>query len=151
MRTPQIDTASDRAVSQPRATGRRAVGAAAAVVVGIVVWIVAEPIFGIDLTAEIGGEPTPVGVVDIAIASLISGLAGWGLLAVLERTTRRPGITWTIIAAAVLAISLAAPLTLATSTAAALTLTAVHLAVGTTVIVSTGPTVRRSGGTTAQA
>lgn len=57
------------------------------------------------------------------------GLAGWGFLAVLEKSTARAGRIWTIIAVAVLAFSLLGPL-VAVTTAATLVLLGMHVLVG---------------------
>jgi hypothetical protein len=72
----------------------------------------------------------------VADTSLVAALAGWGLLALLERFTARPRTIWTAIAVLVGLLSLAGPLsTLASTTAAnALALALMHLAVAAVLI-----------------
>lgn len=91
-------------------------------------WWLTGPLAGIEMTANTGGGPAPVGPIAVVTAALAAGLAGWGLLAVLERTTRCPTRIWTWTAVAVLALSLAGPLTSSTSgPAGTLALVAMHL------------------------
>jgi hypothetical protein len=95
----------------------------------LAVWALAVPLAGITLTVRTGGGTNTVGPVPVAAASLLAGLAGWLLLIVLERSVARPGRTWTIIALAVLALSLTGPLGSAVGAATALVLILMHLAV----------------------
>lgn len=124
--------------------GRRAVAAAAAVAAGLAVWIAAVPVLGVDLSARSGEDLLVVGPGAVFLAGLLASLAALGLLALLERTTTRPRDVWTIVAVSVLAVSLAGPLLQATSAAAAATLLAMHVAVGTAIIVPVGRTARPS-------
>ena len=79
--------------------GRRLVGVAGAVAAALAVWAVGEPVLGHDLVVtQPGRGSADVGAGAIAVASLIFSLAGWALLAVLERLTARAGLIWTIVA-----------------------------------------------------
>jgi len=69
------------------------------------------------------------------VAALIAGLAAWGLLALLERTIRRPVPTYRVIASIVLILSLAAPLGSGVDTSSRLVLLGMHLTVATALIV----------------
>jgi hypothetical protein len=93
----------------------------------LTVWAVAVPLAGATLTVRTGGGTRTVGPAAVVVASLLAGLAGWALLAVLERSTARPGRIWTITALILLALSLTGPLGSATGAVAALVLTALHL------------------------
>ncbi|MFI5957703.1 DUF6069 family protein [Cryptosporangium sp. NPDC051539] len=80
------------------------VGAVAAAVAG---WIVVGPIAGADLRVDGNGRALTVGVGPVVFLTLLAGLAGWGLLALLERITARARIVWAVVAAVVLLLSFA--------------------------------------------
>jgi hypothetical protein len=109
----------------------------AATVTGLVAGVVVGPLAGIRLTVHSGfgsaRHVEQVGVAQVAVVSLLAGLAAWALLAVLERRTARPRRTWTVVAAVVLALSLAGPMS-ATSTTAGITLACLHVLVGSVLI-----------------
>ncbi|MEV4019802.1 DUF6069 family protein [Nonomuraea angiospora] len=107
------------------------IGAPAA---ALAVWALAVPLAGAALTVRTGGGTQTVGPVSVIVASLVAGLAGWALLAVLERRTARPGRVWTITALVVLVLSLAGPLGSAVGLAATLVLTLLHLVVGAVLV-----------------
>ncbi|GAA1243210.1 hypothetical protein GCM10009609_03330 [Pseudonocardia aurantiaca] len=101
----------------------------------LAVWVLAVPIAGIDLAAApIGGVVAPVGPVAVAAGPLFAGLSGWALLALLERRTARPRRTWTVVAVAVLALSLVNPLVGGMGAASVLTLVTMHLVTGAVLI-----------------
>ncbi|MFD0774821.1 DUF6069 family protein, partial [Streptomonospora algeriensis] len=77
------------------------------------------------------------------LAGLVAGLAGWALLAVLERLMGRPGPVWSTVATAVLLLSLLGPLFSAADTASTIVLLVAHLLVGAVVILGLAPTARR--------
>ena len=108
-----------------------------ATVAGLVAGVVTGPLAGIRLAVHSGSGSArhvqQVGVAEVAIVSLLAGLAAWAVLAVLERYSARPRRTWTIVAAVVFAVSLAGPLS-ATSTSAGITLACLHLLVGGVII-----------------
>jgi hypothetical protein len=84
----------------------------------------------------------------VAATSLAAALAGWGLLALLERFTARPRTSWTAIAVLVGLLSLAGPLsTIAPTTVAnGLSLALMHLAVAAVLIpglAATAPSLAR--------
>ena len=100
----------------------------------LAVWALAVPLAGITLTVRMGDGTQTVGPVLIAVVSLLAGLAGWALLAVLERWAPRPGRIWTIIALVVLALSLLGPLGSAIGVGATLVLVLLHLVVGAVLV-----------------
>lgn len=113
---------------------RRALTVAATAAAALLVWLIAVPVAGVELIARSGGGTQEVGGAQVAMVTVIVGLAGWALLEVLERRVANPARRWTAIALIVLALSLAGPL--GTSTVgAALTLVALHLVTAAVLIV----------------
>ncbi|GAA2272631.1 hypothetical protein GCM10009853_028020 [Glycomyces scopariae] len=110
-------------------TARRLLVVLAAAAAALLVWALAVPLAGVDLTVPQGDTALTVGPGLVAAAALAAGLAAWGLLAILERATARGRRIWTITAATVLALSLLGPLG-AAGTAAVLVLLAMHAVVG---------------------
>ena len=107
---------------------------AGAVVGATLVWLIAVPVAGVELVATpIGGQATHITVVAVLVASLIIGLAGLGLLTLLERRSANGLRNWTIVAAIVLAGSFTSALSGATA-GAKVALVAMHLLVGAVLI-----------------
>lgn len=94
-----------------------------------VLYAVAGPLLGIDLAVRAGAGVQRVEALAVPVASVLIGLAGWGLLTLLGKVTTKAATTWRVIAGVVLAVSLLGPLG-ATSPAAGVTLAAMHLVVG---------------------
>jgi lysylphosphatidylglycerol synthetase-like protein (DUF2156 family) len=117
-----------------RTGGLRALAALGAAAAALAVWMVAVPLAGTELTVRLNGVPQELGPGTVVITSLLGGLAGWALLAVLERFGRRPRRTWTAIAVVVLVLSLAGPLGNGVHTATTIALAGMHLAVGVVLI-----------------
>lgn len=116
------------------------VGGAAAAVTA---WAAEVPLLGARLSIRFGAmHPQTVTAGQIAGAALAAGLAGWLLLAVLERRARRARAAWVTAALLVLAASLAIPVIAATTAVAASGLIAAHLAVGAAVIPGMARTAR---------
>ncbi|WP_197034772.1 DUF6069 family protein [Glycomyces sp. NRRL B-16210] len=118
---------------------RRFLVVIAASAAALLLWAIAVPVAGVDLTVRQGGADQEVGPVMVVFAGLVAGFAAWGLLAALERATARAGRIWMVIAAAVLAVSLLGTLG-AVGGAATLVLMGEHLVVGGVLI---GGLVRR--------
>ncbi|GAA3777108.1 DUF6069 family protein [Micromonospora maritima] len=115
----------------------------AATVATLLGWVVAVPLAGVDLTARAGGggeqRVTPVAV---AVSTLLAGLAGWAVLALLERFTGRARTIWTVIAVLVLLVSLLGPVGAGAGRAATVTLVALHLVAAAVLV----PGLRRTAG-----
>ncbi|HEY6737818.1 MAG TPA: DUF6069 family protein [Actinopolymorphaceae bacterium] len=109
----------------------RPLAVAGAAVAGLVTWLVADPLIGVDLAARLGpeGAVQPIGPVQVVVAALVAGLAGWGLLVLCERLSPRGRTLWTFVALAVLLVSLAGPLTQGVGTGTKITLVLMHLVV----------------------
>ena len=117
----------------------RALAVVAAVLAALAVWLVTDPLLGVDLAAPTRpGSQQLLSITPALVAgtSLVAALAGWGLLALLERFTARPRTSWTAIAVLVGLLSLAGPLSTIASTTVAngLSLALMHLAVAAVLI-----------------
>ncbi|MEV6971409.1 DUF6069 family protein [Hamadaea sp. NPDC051192] len=112
---------------------RLSVTAAAVAVAGAGFALLSGPA-GIDLAVQTGTSTMEVTLAAALIAGAVSALAGWGLLALLERVTGRALLIWTLIASGFLLLSLLLGPTGGVSGAAKLGLAALHLAVGAVVI-----------------
>jgi len=119
-----------------------AVGAAAAA--ALAGWCVVGPLAGVELTVDgANGRTVTVGAGIVVVLSLVAGLAGWALLALLERTTRRARGLWTAIAVVVLILSFA-PLADGTiGTGTRVGLGSLHLVVAAVLIPAMRRTARR--------
>lgn len=93
--------------TSPTRGAARAAGVLAAVGAATTGWAAVEFGLGIDLRHP-GGD---IGMAAVVLASGVTSLAGWGLLAVLERLTARAGRWWASFAVAFAVMSLIAPLT----------------------------------------
>lgn len=136
-------TGSNRSTAVPRLTVL-----ATAVVVAVAVWAVATLIIGVDLRSPGYGASMPAQTIELVwviVVPVVVGLAGWGLLALLEKLApARARAVWTAVAVPVLLASLAVPLTGTGITGAdRLILALLHVAVGLVVIVGLNRRARR--------
>ena len=127
-----VHAPSAECVRKRRRTRALAVVAAAAAT--FVVWTVAVPIAGVDLVVDSGSGSTTVTPVAVVLVTVLAGLAAWGLLALLERFTRRGTTIWSWTAAAVLLVSLLGPIGSADGGGATAALLAMHLVTGAVLI-----------------
>jgi len=112
---------------------RRAAAVAGATVAALVAWTFMHVVGDIDLAVNSGGSVTHVTGWAVAATAILVGLAGWALLALLERYTTRPRPIWIGIAVAVFLISLLGPLG-GVSAAAVGSLVALHAVVAAALI-----------------
>ena len=127
----------------------RLLAAAVATAAALTVWAVAEFAFGIDLQSPANpGRPShDIGAANVALAAITASLAGWTLLAVLERLTSHARTVWAVIAVVALALSLGAPLNGAGITPAnQAVLVALHVVVAAVLV----PTLWRSSAKTSR-
>lgn len=103
-----------------------------AAVVAAVVWVVSRTA-GAELVARTGSGTRTVGLVDVVVAALVVGCAGWGVRAALRRLPGGGAVAWTVLCVVVLLVSLAGPLGAATPPAMGF-LVAEHVAVGAAVM-----------------
>jgi hypothetical protein len=123
----------------------RALAVLATVVVGALIWLVADSVLDIDLRVPDGPgstTTTALALPAVLIGTAVVSLLGWALLALLERVVAaRARAVWTVVAASVLVLSLFAPLFGAgLSGGNRATLVLLHLAVGAILV----PAFRRS-------
>ena len=129
-------------LARPRAEVRRnrILGVAGATLAAVAVWAIEVPVLGINLVTQFpNSAPQSVGIGAVVSSALAGSLAGWGLLALLERRYARARTIWTGIAIAVLLASFSLPLSAGTTTATKVGLATMHLAVAAVLI----PTLRR--------
>lgn len=108
----------------------------------LAVWLIADPVAGVELAVRTGaaGGVSHVGPGSVVLATLFAALAACGLLAALERFVPGPRATWVALASAALALSLAGPILLGQTSGAIAMLTSMHLAAAGVLI----PTLARS-------
>ncbi len=107
---------------------------AAAMLVAAAGFTILTSAAGVDLAARTGATVRPVTLPAVLTAAAVSALAGWLLLALLERLTSRARVAWTVIAVAVVLLSLLAGPTAGVTAGAKAGLALLHLAVGAVVI-----------------
>jgi hypothetical protein len=118
----------------------RILGVAGAVAAAVTVWAVAVPVLGIDLSFRFGNTaPQTVVFGVVAGFTLGASLAGWGILAALERRMSNGRDIWTAVALVVLFASLGLPLAGGTTFSSQIALAMMHLAAAGVLI----PTLRR--------
>ena len=100
----------------------------------LVIWLVETRLLGVDLAVRTGDVIQPVTGGSVAGTALVAGLAAtlsaWLLTRIAPRRCRT---VWTVLASAVLLVSLLGPIG-ATSPAAVVSLVALHLLVGLTLL-----------------
>jgi hypothetical protein len=107
---------------------------AAAMLVAAAVFTVVHSTAGVDLAARTGTAVQHITLPAVLIAAAVSAVAGWALLALLERLTTRARPVWTMSAVAVVLLSLLVGPTAGVTVAAKVGLALLHLAVGAVVI-----------------
>jgi Family of unknown function (DUF6069) len=122
----------------------RALSVGGAIIAAAAVWVFAVPLLGLHLIVRFGNNaPQTVGLDFVVGATLIASLLGWGLLAMLERRTSRAHTIWTVVAIAVLLVSLSLPLSAGTTTSTKAALAVMHLAVAAVLITGLRGGLRR--------
>jgi hypothetical protein len=129
---------------------RRLAAVLTAVIAAVVLWAIAVHAAGIDLRSPGFGhsqKPAALNPGTVAVVSGLAGLAAWGLLALLERSTQRPRQIWTAAALIALVVSLGAPLSgHGVSDASRGILACLHVLVAVTLIVLLGRTAAAGRG-----
>ncbi|MEU5669267.1 DUF6069 family protein [Micromonospora sp. NPDC047753] len=113
--------------------GRAAV-TVGAIVVAVVEFALLRPAAGVDLAVRSANSTRQITVAAVIVATAVAALAGWALLAVLERRTNRSRVWWTSIAVAVLLLSLVLGPPSGVGGGAKATLALLHLSVGVILI-----------------
>jgi hypothetical protein len=114
---------------------KNAIAVAVALVSTVVIWLLAR-LLGADLRVDPrnGQEPTQITLPFAAAVTLVVSLLGWAARAALGRFTRRAAVVWTVLAVAVLAVSLLPVFTVGASGGTRAALAAMHLAVAAALI-----------------
>ena len=104
----------------------------------LAVWAVAEWVVGLDLRMPAfssGQQPQELNAAVVAVASAVGGLAGWGVLAVLERFSMNADRVWVAVAPIAPLASMGTPLSgHGVSAGDRMALIGMHLAVAAVVI-----------------
>jgi hypothetical protein len=93
---------------------------------------------GVDLVVSVGTGT--VGPVDVAVVAVLSALAGWGVVRLLERYSRFPQARWPFVGSTAIAISINGPGWLS-DVASMAALIVLHFVVGIVVIMGFAPTL----------
>ncbi len=114
----------------------RATAVAAAILAPTAIWLAAVQLLGVDLQVAqpSGRPPAQITLPLVLVTALAASLAGWGLLALLERLTRRARTIWTVTAVVALVASFAPLLAPGTPTTSRVVLGLMHLAVAAILI-----------------
>ncbi|GAA4860250.1 DUF6069 family protein [Actinomycetospora straminea] len=131
---PTTGTTTDGTAAPFRATPavrrrRRALGIVATLVVALAVWLVGH-LAGADYRITDSQGSVRIDALVTTQVTVVLGLVGWGVLALLERVTRHGTAIWTVLAALVVAASMIPVFLVEATTATRIALVAVHLAVG---------------------
>jgi hypothetical protein len=89
---------------------------------------------GIDLRAR-QGTMVHIGAISVLVSSAVAALAGWGLLAIMERRTAKARDIWTVIATIVCFVSISSPIDRGVDLGSKLGLASLHLLVGAVVVI----------------
>jgi Family of unknown function (DUF6069) len=106
---------------------RSAAVVAVAAAVALAIWGVVR-LLGVELTVGKGPDASQVGAVEVLVATVLAGLAAWGVHRLLARNARTAH-WWTFVGTTAIAVSIIGPSYLADG-AAAVALISMHLAVG---------------------
>ena len=135
-----METTIPNAGVRPARRRDRLLTVLAATVATLLGWVVAVPLAGVALVARSGDGEQRVTPLAVTVSTLLAGLAGWALLALLERFTGRARTVWTAVAALVLLLSLLGPLGGGAGGPATVTLVVLHLVAGAVLV----PGLRRT-------
>ena len=108
---------------------RRALGIVATLVVTLAVWLLGH-LAGADYWISDSQGTVRIDAVVTTQVTVVLGLVGWGVLALLERLTRYGTTVWAVLAAVVVAASMMPIVLVEATTATRVALVAVHLTVG---------------------
>ncbi len=128
-----------RAQSRPdRRRRARMAAVAGGVLAALAIWVIAEVVAGVDLRRPAPARGTATQDIDalhVAFAAAAGSLAGWALLALLERTTGRARRVWIVIAVVAFIVSLGGPLSgTGITSAGRMALLSMHVAVAAAIV-----------------
>lgn len=129
---PTTDTAPVRGRAAVRRRGR-ALGIVATLVVTLAVWLLGH-LAGADYWITDSQGTVRIDALVTTEVTVVLGLVGWGVLALLERLTRYGTTIWSVLAAVVVVASMIPIVLVEATTATRVALAAVHLAVGAVLV-----------------
>jgi hypothetical protein len=129
---PTTDTAPVRGRAAVRRR-RRALGIVATLAVTLAVWLLGH-LAGADYWIADSQGTVRIDALVTTQVTVVLGLAGWGVLALLERLTRYGARAWTVVAVVVVIASMIPIVLVEATTATRVALAAVHLAVGAVLV-----------------
>lgn len=108
-----------------------------ATVIASALWLIATQALGNPLLVRgtTAGATQEIDLLKVVMTSVVAGAAAWGLLVVLERFSRKGRKIWMIAAVAVLALSMAGPLTQALDVSTQIALVLMHLSVAAVLMI----------------
>jgi hypothetical protein len=107
------------------------------------VWFVARVAYDVEIVAKTGASETKVQLPSVIIATVVSGLLGWGLLELLERKASSPRTVWTIVATVAFVLSLLGGPLGGVTTGAQVSLACLHAVAALVLIPGLARTVRK--------
>ena len=99
----------ERAIPAPTRLRTRALVVLVAVLAALAVWLISSLLLSSDVTVPDSPGPSErhaLGTGDVLLTAAVASLAGWALLAVLERIAGRARTIWTVTAVAVFVVML---------------------------------------------
>ena len=130
-----MDEKTTRYASARRRRLGRVATIAAAIAAPLIVWLIAVPVAGVDLTVGSGAAAMTITPLSIVVVVLIAGLGAWGVIALLERFVKHSGRVFAIIGWTVLALSLLLPITAGAPGDVFVVLVVMHLVTGATLVI----------------
>lgn len=127
------------------AVRRRVATVVVAPLLALLAWALIR-LAGVDLvTTSAGGGTATVGPTAVLLTAVASALAGWATVALLSRTTTRPGLWWPVVGSAALSVSIAVGPSTMASGGALVGLSVLHLVTGGLIIGGLGWGLPRRG------
>lgn len=143
---PTIETRPQAGEPSNHRTSRRLQAVGLTVVAALAAWAIAAPALDVHLQAPtMGGQPgQEIGPLAVGIVALVASLAGWALLALLERFATHARRAWILTALTVLILSLGGPFSgTGVDVSSRVWLATMHVAVAAVLIPSLGRTSPR--------
>lgn len=114
-------------------TTSRILAVLAATAAAVLVWLVFGLLLDNDLVVEQAGRRT-IGLAMVLPAALACSLAGWAVLAIMEKFLDRARTIWVAIASVFTVVSLLSPITAGVDTVTKVALSLMHVVVGAVLI-----------------
>ena len=119
---------------------RRIATVLSAPVAALATWALARAA-GVDLVVSLSGTRRTVGPLSVVATALVAALAGWLVVSLIERHSRRPHVLWARVSSTALAVSIIGPSWCADG-ASVVALIAMHLVTAAVVITGLAGSIR---------